>query len=181
MYSTWLNSKGVRVPGILTDAKVLAMDEISKHYEGMESSKGVVHIKDGVKILEKLGASSDTIVAYILHPLFQSADELRKAVNSSDLLYSYSPRVIVLLMEYRNKANSYLCRTATDNYTISDLPYIVLEETRQMLIADKVQNFSNFSKHYRDHPRCSQLQKYFKQWLEHLEVTPAVFKGLTET
>jgi len=146
---------------------------ISEWYGDTVASRSGVpymnHIDEGIIILNAIGASDDAIKAYCVHPIFQTPGALRGIFNSTDL-NNIEPRVIMLAMEYRNKANSYLCRPQTDNYVLEDLPYMVMLEVTHMLIADKVQNYKDFLLYHQDHERFEQLDNYFNMWFEHLEV-----------
>ncbi len=128
----------------------------------------IKHIDEGLEILDRIGASNVAKAAYCVHPVFQVPKDLKQIYGLLDSM-SFDPRVLVLAMEYRNKANAYPCRPRTDNYELGDLPVMVLPEVKDMLIADKVQNYKDFLKHHKGtHARSEQLDKYFKLWLEHL-------------
>lgn len=63
-----------------------------------------------------------------------------------------------------------MCRPKTDHYQIDDLPYIVLKEVRDMLVADKVQNYKDFLLFHKDtHERSNALDKYFNLWIDKLD------------
>lgn len=157
-------------------------DMILKHYGSLCAKRSGVlymkHIDQGLNILNHLNASEHAKAAYCVHPIFQVPDGLNKALETK-LYERLDKRVILLVMEYRNKANSYLCRPRTDNFTIDDLPYMVLDEVKDMLIADKVQNYSDFLKYHKDtHERSKELDKYFNLWFEHLDVDYEALKDL---
>lgn len=134
------------------------------------------HIHEGIQILEWIRASDETISAYMLHPIFQADDDVAQAFIDPEL-DTISAGVMLLVMEYRNKANAYLCRPETDNYTLADLPTLPVLEVRDMLIADKVQNRKDFELHHKGtHPRSDQLDSYFKLWLQHLGIEEKTYQ-----
>lgn len=135
------------------------------------------HIVEGMAILSLLDADDATVEAYCLHPLLQNYADLvkfYKEVKAESL-------VMLLTMEYRNKANSYLCYDKTDNITVDDLPRVVgkmLPEVRLMLIADKIQNQKDFLKyHLGTHARSKELQNYFENWIKHLNPEPTIISN----
>jgi len=144
-----------------------------QEYYGQERSKRSAvllmnHIDQGLSVLDNLNSSLETKEAFCLHPLTQSPDALKRFLGLRSL-NSYNPKAIILALEYRNKANAYLCRPKTDGYTLEDLPFMVLPEVTEMLIADKVQNYKDFLVYHKaDHVRSEQLDRYFKLWLKHL-------------
>ena len=142
---------------------------ISSYYNDTTTARSGVrlmnHIDEGIEILENLGATSESIAAYCLHPIFQNDVDL---TNNIEMIKQFDPYVIMLTMEYRRTANSYLCRPDTDDFTIDDVNQTVgmmLPEVRDMLIADKKQNSKDFMLyHYGTHKRTTQLHQYFKNW-----------------
>lgn len=128
------------------------------------------HIDEGLEILSNLNASYASKAAYCLHPIIQGDQELRDNLNT--LAYKTDPYVLSLVLEYRNKANSYLCKPHTDGWSVDDLRIFVgylLPEVRHMLIADKEQNEKDFILYHKGiHPRSAQLELYFKTWKEYL-------------
>jgi hypothetical protein len=125
------------------------------------------HIDEGLKILEHLGASEDTKDAYCLHPILQAGDDFRK--HRKDDFTGVSTHSIILAMEYRRAANSYLSKGK-----YSDKSMFVgfsCPEVKEMLIADKVQNFKDFLLyHYLTHPRTEELVDYFNNWFDLLGI-----------
>jgi hypothetical protein len=81
--------------------------------------------------------------------------------------------IVLNVLEYRKCANAYLCKPYTDSWTLAEIKEaapIVIEDVRQMLIADKVQNQADFLKyHFGTHPRSEQLATYFNTWLKYLQ------------
>lgn len=155
---------------------------IDSFYKGMSTSKGVPyinHINEGIVHLENMKVDDDVINAFILHPFVQCVNlkgtykdclltekELEKHIN----IFKIEPEIAFELLLYRKYANSYLCREATDNFSIHDA-YGYLKNlnnyqtTVKMLIADKLQNFKDFLLYRQDHPRKEFLNRYFTIWL----------------
>lgn len=122
------------------------------------------HIEEGGAILHQLGASNITKNAYYLHPILQSDEEFVK--NKSMDFDGINPESLILAMEYRRVANSYLSHMHQDEFV--GFP---CEEIRQMLIADKVQNYKDFMQyHYGRHERSAELYSYFNNWFDLLEI-----------
>lgn len=147
---------------------------ISEYYGDKTAERSGVplinHIDEGLLILDNIGATDEAKRAYCLHPIFQSDTDL---VANKDTAYRFESNIILLTMEYRKSANSYLCSPKTDNWTtIDDLRKYVgflLPEVRHMLIADKTQNYKDFMLyHYGTHKRSAQLFSYFNLWLNYL-------------
>lgn len=137
------------------------------------------HIDEGLEVLASLGATWSTAEAYCLHPLYQDFEDLKVSYKSPSF---FDPTSILLTMEYRNKANSYLCRPDTDHFERRDIEKAVgelLPEVRHMLIADKVQNQKDFiAHHYKKHKRSDQLNRYFILWLEFLDAPKEAFQAI---
>lgn len=124
------------------------------------------HIDEGIKILNYLNASSDTIGAFCLHPLIQNTPNFKKFL--AKVKCWYSPNAMMLAVEYRNIANQYLPTDyANEKWVapISDIP-----EINQMLIADKVQNRKDFERHRKLYSNHQILDGYFKVWLSSLKI-----------
>lgn len=122
------------------------------------------HIDEGLKILDRLGASEQTKRAYCLHPIVQSDQDL---LNNRHLLSNISSDVIMLVMEYRSIANQYLSHRVIKN--IDEIILSPLHEVNQMLLADKQQNYKDFVLYHKGkHPRSQELELYFHNWLDRL-------------
>lgn len=122
------------------------------------------HIDEGLKILDRLGASEQTKRAYCLHPIVQSDQDL---LNNRHLLSNISSDVIMLVMEYRSIANQYLSHRVIKN--IDEIILSPLHEVNQMLLADKQQNYKDFVLYHKGkHPRSQELELYFNNWLDRL-------------
>jgi hypothetical protein len=147
----------------------------------------IQHIKEGVAVLDHLGASNATIKAFMLHPLFQSDKDLAKtATRVGSLLPLLGQEVVLLVMEYRNQANAWLSDKVENHCIINSRGERVVEdfrlvgmptpgplpEVRLMLIADKVQNYKDFlAHHHGKHERSDELERYFQAWFKALGVT----------
>lgn len=156
------------------------LDLIRGYYGGRTAKRSGVplinHIHEGLDILARLHATDATKRAYCLHPMFQAdADLIKNAwLTASEL--SLDPWVMTLVMEYRSQANAWLSdKVWTANFNdggpglvqIKGLPSPgPLPQVRDMLIADKVQNYRDFcTYHQATHPRRRELIRYFEQWL----------------
>ena len=82
-------------------------------------------------------------------------------------------------MEYRNVANRGLhCYQVTESSKIYLSP---IKEVNDMLIADKVQNRKDFLiYHYGTHPKSQDLDKYFKNWLEALNISEEKYNQIVD-
>ena len=149
--------------------------DIMRHYGNEKAKRSQVplmnHINEGLTILEYMGASESVLKAFCIHPLFQNNEVF---LENYGRIFDYDPRVMVNVLEYRNKAKSYLCVSETYSNTESIIAHSVgtmLINTRAMLIADKIQNKKDFMvHHYGTHPRSEQLLNYFNNWLKYLEI-----------
>jgi len=147
-------------------------DEIAKR----SGVKYISHIHEGLQVLDQINAREVSKRAYCVHPIFQVPAYLRRTIKE-DIYRKLDPEVILLAMEYRNKANAYVCRERTDHFEMKDMPHMVLPEVRDMLIADKVQNYKDFLKYHKGtHKRSNQLDRYFNMWFKHLNINYNDFK-----
>lgn len=141
------------------------------------------HIWEGLHVLKAIGASQAAKDAFCIHPLFQADDDLKEHLG---LLQGFSPYVMMLVMEYRSFANAALSKRVAHNrgfsQWIGELPSPgPLPEVRDMLIADKVQNYADFRIHHLGkHERSAALDFYFKLWLEMLGVDRSQYNELVE-
>jgi len=146
------------------------LDIITRHYGDnvAEHSKAplINHINEGLVILKWLNATDEAKSAYCIHPLFQSDDDLVQVVRN-ETCKSHSPYILLLAMEYRNKANAWLSNVEMNDEFVP--PTLPIYDVKIMLIADKIQNYKDFMKyHYGIHPRSDELDKYFHAWIEYL-------------
>lgn len=148
---------------------MLAYDLVKSFYGERTAKRSGVklinHIDEGISILKN--SDNDTIGAYCLHPLLQSDSDL--AANWRFVCSAVSTREILLAMEYRNIANAYLSTRVIKD--VSEINLGPLVEVREMLIADKMQNYKDFEIYHKDtHPRSAELDVYFKNWLVKLDI-----------
>ena len=119
----------------------------------------IKHIDEGVEILKNIGADEDTIDAYCLHPILQSDEEFNKNLTMD--FKNISTPALLLAMEYRRVANSYLSTNKMENFV-----GFTNEKIKQMLYADKVQNEKDFALYHEGtHKRSKELREYFNNWL----------------
>jgi hypothetical protein len=154
--------------------------EIMKNYYGDRRAKRsnvpyINHIIEGLAVMSYRDDAKPNDVdmytamqAYTLHPIFQEDAELVKVFSREvRCLGAIGQDVVVLAMEYRRTANSYLSTHDVSSYSPSPL-----KEIREMLIADKVQNYKDFlTFHFETHPRRAELNEYFKNWFNILDIS----------
>lgn len=134
------------------------------------------HINEGLVILDHLGAHNDVKAAFCIHPLIQPDEGLGEMYSKN--LNGIAPEVMMLVMEYRAVANSYLLPAYEAKQLIMLSP---LKEVNQMLIADKVQNRKDFMiHHYGKHQKSEELYNYFSTWLNTLGVTNDDYNVMVE-
>lgn|ERR1044072_4902733 len=147
----------------------LAFTTIKSFYGDQVAKRSQVplmnHIVEGLTILDILDADFVTKAAYCLHPMLQSdKDFLENKINS---IPSSLIDAAILAMEYRRVANSYLSKDK-----ITDFIGFSCQEVKNMLIADKVQNYKDFLLYHKaTHPRSQELDEYFNNWFELLEIS----------
>jgi hypothetical protein len=152
---------------------------IEKYYNNQKANRSqqflMNHIDEGLVILKSLNADTDTMKAFCLHPIFQDDKALTDNYplileNSIDTTLS----VMILTMEYRNIANAYL--STRDLYRIDEIQLSPLTQVNQMLIADKIQNCKDFELYNSNIPNATQLQRYFQNWLNKLNIDPKTYQ-----
>ena len=145
-----------------------AYNIISSFYGNQVAKRSQVplinHIDEGLYILNKINSTDLVKDAYCLHPILQS-DEM----FNSNIKYDFGgidTSVIILTMEYRRVANSYLSKNK-----LEDFVGFSCQEVKEMLIADKVQNYKDFiNYHYHTHERSNELFQYFHNWFVLLDI-----------
>jgi hypothetical protein len=136
------------------------------------------HIDEGLFILNKIGASLNAKLGYMLHPIFQSDTELKSFYNHSSLK-DITPQAIVNAVEYRSVANEYLSFRKVKE--IDEIRLSPLKDVNDMLIADKIQNRKDFELYHIDkHERAKALNTYFLNWLDRLEVKEFFYQDTKE-
>lgn len=155
--------------------------QLIKHHYSDERAKRsgvplIYHIDEGGAILEYISASEIVKNAYYLHPLLQSDEDFNEHKSLSFYALNISTESIILAMEYRRVANSFL---STD--TVKDFVGFSCEEVKQMLIADKIQNYKDFMVyHHGKHERSEELHDYFNEWFELLDIDKDLLVELYE-
>lgn len=136
------------------------------------------HIDEGLFILTKINASLYAKLGYILHPAFQSDNELKKIYNNTSLR-NIDSQSIINAIEYRNVANDYLSfRNIND---INEIKLSPLKDVNDMLIADKIQNRKDFDLyHLGKHERSEQLLQYFKNWFNRLGISEENYQTIKQ-
>lgn len=156
-----------------------ALHVIEKFYGERKAERSGVplinHIHEGLRILDYIKASEKAKAAFCLHPMFQHDEDL---FNNFSLLKYFDEEVVAFIMEYRNIANANLSDNVRTD-TLAGIPIWFgkpislspLKEVNDMLIADKVQNYTDFNTyHYGKHIRSAELDLYFRTWIETLGV-----------
>lgn len=126
--------------------------------------KLINHIDEGIGYLNEIGASQDAIDGYCLHPMLQADEDLITNWNADFKGITY--KAVILAMEYRRVANSYLStgkRSDFVDFTSTDIFH--------MLYADKKQNEKDFKLYHEGtHERSKELREYFNNWFELLDI-----------
>jgi len=147
---------------------------ISHYYGNRAAARSGIrlmnHIDEGLAILTQMKAAESVKAAFCLHPMLQSdeayAENFKRLCD--DHLVGNIP--LILAVEYRKAANSYLCKPTTDYWHLDQIKKkvgVLSLELRQMLIADKRQNYKDFmTYHSETHPRSWQLLRYFQNWFK---------------
>lgn len=137
---------------------------ISSYYEGKRAKRTglpyINHINEGCQLID-----SDLVLAreaFMLHPIFQDGNQ-----NNVDLS-GINKGVIKLAEKYAKLANSYLPK----DYE-SPAPKVNNEVLREMLLADKIQNYKDYKryKHVFDEEKQNQLEIYFNNWFKTLNIS----------
>lgn len=138
-----------------------------RDYYGNQTTKRsgiklINHIDEGLEILNNIGSSQETRDAYCLHPILQSDNDFNNNINLD--FSGISSKALLLAVEYRRVANSYL-----STMQISNFVGFTNENIKQMLYADKIQNEKDFKLyHESSHPRSKELREYFDNWINNL-------------
>lgn len=157
--------------------------ELIKDYYGSKVAKRsglplMNHIDEGLHILDALGSGEEARQAFCLHPLVQDNVMTPEEIS----LRTKSPDVVLYTVQYAQVANAYLpkhFRSYKDK-----LPVIPNITVHFMLIADKVQNFKDFyrsfknNKHLLTENSYHDLIHYFHNWFLHLGISPVSYVEL---
>ena len=147
---------------------------IRMHYGGDFAKRSGIplinHIIEGLCILIRIGAPRSVCGAWCFHPIIQSDEDLRKTLEQTTRLHNgeYSKinfAAILLAMEYRHVANSYLSQHVNVDLDIIKDQVNAIPGIREMLIADKIQNWKDFSSQPKGtYPNEMRLHEYFDEW-----------------
>lgn len=176
----------VTEPQELETHELKGYELIKKHYRNRKAKRTqvplIMHIDDGLKIIDSerilIQEETNTTIstlkeAWCLHPLVQDTQELETNIRFLLKECKDNPEPLELALEYRELANSYLCREETDNYTDETLKRLIQFyswDVKFLLLVDKIQNQADFLKfHLGKHPRTEELQEYFERWIRVLE------------
>jgi hypothetical protein len=167
----------------MTPIVKLHFDAISAYYGETAAKRSEVlyieHISKGLVILDSIGALEHSKCAFCIHPMFQSDQALQSYFDFGleyeiATLYQIPAMSVVYAMEYRRIANSYLSKNRPEE-RIS----CAINVVNEMLIADKVQNYTDFQRyHLGKHERSAELDTYFKNWLAVLGISTEYYEYL---
>lgn len=148
-----------------------ALTFIRKYYGTTRAKRSGVplinHILEGITLLDYFGDNFNSKEAFCLHPILQEGCFNRNTVI--EMLDCGMDWSVCLALEYRNIANQYLSTRLIQD--ISEIVLSPLEEVNNMLRADKVQNYKDFLMYHQGvHPRSEELNTYFNNWFQRLEV-----------
>lgn len=152
---------------------------ISDFYADKKANRSGVylmnHIDEGIKILNDIGASEWAKRAYAIHPIFQSDEALSKLNLGFINFKGLDSQSIINVMEYRSVANEYLSKREIKS--IDEIRLSPLKDINDMLIADKVQNYKDFELYHKGiHDRSDDLDRYFRNWLNRLDIPIEKYK-----
>ena len=142
---------------------------ITDHYRGEYAERSgrhkMEHIKEGCRLLVGWNRPEVEHRAFCLHPLVETEG------------FSYERKQSYMLAaEMMDKAGKYLCQPDTDDithlgsrFTLSHHLGPMTESCAWVLLADKVQNRSDFMKYHAfTHARSDMLIRYFDLWIQTL-------------
>lgn len=136
------------------------------------------HILEGIYILDQLAVRDQVKEAYAIHPIIQGDHTVKENLYFFDD-YLISSSTLILAMEYRKSANSYLPKPdANGAISSKEDIYVVLADVHYMLIADKVQNYWSLIRNEpvpKGSKRYNELISYFNDWFDYLGVNPDDF------
>lgn len=160
---------------------MLEYDAVQRFYGKRRARRSGVplmnHIDEGLVVLDEIRASDLAKRAFCLHPLVQENAALVETFSNDPDLAKFSPRAVLLAMEYRWVANNYLSHHPSR--PPQEIELSPLKDVNDMLIADKVQNYKDFLiYHLGTHTRSARLDQYFRQWLERLGVSKERFQEM---
>ncbi|MFA6049891.1 MAG: hypothetical protein WC761_01720 [Candidatus Paceibacterota bacterium] len=154
---------------------------IESFYGNRQASRSGVyymnHIDEGIAVLPRIGTFMSH-KAFCLHPLVQRDEDLQENYHLVEKYQTMRPMHVLEVMEYRSVANEYLAHR-TDITKPEQIRLSPIDAVNNMLKADKIQNYKDFLLYHKDtHPNAKQLDFYFRNWLERLEVSTNEFSVL---
>lgn len=114
------------------------------------------HIYEGLGILGVLNASEEAKTGFIWHPLYQDAKIYSE--NNCASKYSYV-------------ADTFLRKNYKINNTKFLEKHLQNKDIRDMLIADKVQNYKDFTNNKDKYAERKDIEKYFLWWFDQLSIS----------
>jgi len=154
----------------ITSAEYTLIRDVYQNVRASSKVLMIEHINEGLRVLDMIGASRDSMRAFCIHPIVQSDEALVK--HFIHIQNVCSPMVVMLAMEYRNVANRFLPRHK------GSIELSPLVEVNDMLIADKVQNRKDFELYHKGKHRHSvTLTRYFNKWLNALGVEEGTYQS----
>lgn len=137
------------------------------------------HIDEGLCVLSHIDSGFNAKMGYMLHPIFQMDDDLKENYNLAAIAEDIPHVPLVYAMEYRSVANEYLSKRSINS--IDEIRLSPLNAVNEMLIADKIQNRKDFELYHKDkHPRSAELDKYFKNWLNRLNISEERYQQIKQ-
>ena len=159
-----------------------AYQAVSRFYGDRQAERSGLHlmnhIDEGLDILTSMGVQPEVKAAFCLHPLLQADDDLA-ATLAGGHLRGQDPAAVLLAMEYRHQANGHLSHHPPKVPTWGPL-----DEVKQMLIADKIQNRKDFDLHLRGRPdvlNSDRLDAYFQEWFDALGITEERYQAWVQS
>lgn len=123
------------------------------------------HIDEGLAVMALVGATSEAMRAFCLHPLIQDDNGFATYLARLAQVQITEPSgayVLALAVEYRSVANEYLANVGMRPGGIRLSP---IKDVNDMLIGDKVQNRKDFELYHKGtHRNSDRLTEYFQQW-----------------
>lgn len=144
----------------------------------------IEQVDQTLKVLNHLSSWPAVMRAACLRPLLQDDHTFEYGWKTA-CKNGVQPRALVLAMEFRRVANSYLCTTLTDFWDDEEVRLrlgLVIPPVRAMLIAHKTVGYHQFLlQQAQTHFRRKELRAYFERWFRVLEADPKTcLKLLTE-
>lgn len=172
-YFNRVNFKDYVVAGSVETFNWPEYEAIKNYYGDKRAQRSQVllmnHIDEGLYILKKIGASIEAQKAFCLHPLYQNDIDLKENFAPSSVNL-FSPVALIYVMEYRSVANEYL--SARKVNSINEIRLSPLLEVNLMLVADKMQNYKDFTLfHSKTHKNSKDLEIYFNNWFKRLHIS----------